>query len=201
MAPTTSTTRSISAAALVPEDDPSSPAFAQLISTFTDPVSDGGATVTMDEFSVLVEEITWEGGPAVEDPRALVPALDALQDLEDAGADAEGDVLADMRRFILAQLLPTATYPSLFFDRGADGRLLGAIEEAAASATVYYSTDGWDLPHVVDCPRQPDGDLACDFGAIPPGALIFYSIVLHHDDGSASWIHSVTGNFFHELPQ
>lgn len=190
------------ASALVSSDETTLGAFGQLVSAFTDPASPGGETVAASELSLLVEQITWEGGPGVEDRRALRPALDALYDLEQAGAAAEGDVIENMRAFVEAQMLPTTTFPGMFFSRGEHGTLIASMsEQPAVSATVVYSTDGWNIAHAVDCTRPSEDEaLECDLGHIPPGAYISYTIALHYEDGGETWIRSTLGNFFHPLP-
>ncbi len=180
--------------------EPTKPAFAQLLRTFADPRSLGGATVTSSEFSELVQEITWEGGTGVEHRAALRPALDELYDLESEGVTFEVPA-ANLRDFLTAQMTATATYPSAFYQRAADGRLTMTIAEpSAASARVYYSTDGWNIPHVTSCSRpEPGAALSCDLGYLLPGALWSYTIATTDADGNEHWIRSTLGNFFEEL--
>jgi len=181
--------------------EPSLPAFAQLVSTFVDPRSEGGATVTMGELSLLVEQLTWEGGMGVEDPLAIRPALEVVDDLVAGGADAEGEVLSNMATFMSGMMLETATYPSIFFSRSERGLLTGAIwEQDAASATIIYSTDGWNIPHVAQCARSaPAQPLACELGYLPVGTYVAYTIAIQTADGSERWIRSALGNFFHAI--
>ena len=182
------------AATLATPDRPSAPAFVQLLDMFTDPASPGGAAITGDEFSLLVEEITWEGGTAVDQRSVLVAVLVELDRLEQAGAVAS-DLAANMRTFLQNQIRPTATFPDAHFQRGAGGRLELALDGGGFTrARVYYSTDGWDLPHVVDCTRT------CALGDLPSDALLSYTVAFEHADGSISWVHSALGNFFEEVP-
>lgn len=181
-------------------DQPTRPALAQLLRTFADPRSIDGATITGSEFSELVQEITWEGGTSVEHRAALRPALDELYDLESEGVAFEVPA-ANLRDFLTAQMTPTASYPSAFYERAADGRLTMKLgEQPAVSARVYYSTDGWNIPHVASCTRpEPGAQLSCDLGYLLPGALWSYTIELTNPDGSERWIRSTLGNFFEEL--
>jgi hypothetical protein len=182
------------AATFATPDIPSTPAFVQLLDTFTDPASPGGAAITGDEFSLLVEEITWEGGTAVDQRSVLVPVLGELDRLEQAGAVAS-DLAANMRTFLQNQIRPTATFPGAHFQRGVGGRLEIVLDGADFTrARVYYSTDGWDTPHVTECTR------ICGLGDIPSDALIAYTIAFDHADGSTSWVRSALGNFFQEVP-
>ncbi|MCE9577950.1 MAG: hypothetical protein K8W52_32765 [Deltaproteobacteria bacterium] len=175
------------------------PAFAALIHAFASPDSPDGAAVTMNEFSLLVEQLTWEGGPGVQLPAQLAPALAALDDLVAGGTVFDGGIEDGIRGFITRQMLVTASYPG-GWDRNRDGRLTLTINEAdAVSATVIYTTDGWQQPKVATCARGAAAPI-CDLGAIPPGTLISYVIAVKDAHGHERWIKSSLGNFFEPAP-
>jgi len=181
---------------------PTAPAFVQLLRTFQDPDSPAGTTISNDEFSILVEEMTWEGGYAVHDPKVVRPIMAELDSLAAAGADFEPGLLENMRRFCQNQLdlFPWATYPSAMFDRTDEGSLTMRIHEPGANgARLYYSTDGWNNPKTAECALVNDGLPTCDLGHIPPGAVLSYSILIFTNDGDR-WIHAFpNNNFFQEI--
>ena len=76
------------------------PPFARLVQSFARPDSLGGATVTGDEFSWLVAQTTWEGGPGIDDPATLDPTVAALDAMASNGVDFEGGVYDNMRVFL-----------------------------------------------------------------------------------------------------
>jgi hypothetical protein len=176
----------------------SAPPLALLIHAFGTASSPDGATVTMGDFSLMVEELTFEGGSGIDDPRLLGPALRALDELVSAGAVFDAGIEDGMRGFVERQQLVTATYPGAAFTRGAQGQLLMAIGEAGAtSAKVLYTTDGWQSPKVATC---SGARLVCDLGAIPPGTLASYVVAVRAPGADWRWIRSVLGNFFQALP-
>ncbi len=175
------------------------PAFAALVHAFASPASPDGAAVTMNEFSLLVEQLTWEGGSGVQLPAQLAPALAALDELVAGGTVFDAGIEDGIRGFITRQMLVTATYPG-GWDRNRDGRLTLTINEAdAVSATVIYTTDGWQQPKVATCTRGAAAP-TCDLGAIPPGTLMSYVIAVKDARGRERWIQSSLGNFFAPAP-
>jgi hypothetical protein len=187
-------------APLVAADTPAGPAFVRLVRNMATENSTGGTVVTGAEFSFLVEQMTWEGSSAVEQPDVVYPVLWELQEMADEGVEIEN--LDGMVGFLESLALDTATYPSAGWPRDADGLLsLDIWDTGAMAATIIYSTDGWNLSHVSSCTRDGTSDpLVCDLGYIPPGGLISYALALTDDSGQQRWIRTTLGNFFHEVP-
>ena len=63
---------------------------------------------------------------------------------------------------------------------------------------VYYSTDGWDLPKVVEClPSGRLGYVSCPLGYMPADTLLSFSAIVRAPDGSDQYVHaSDGGNLF-----
>jgi hypothetical protein len=166
---------------------PSAPAFARLIEESAAWYSPDGAEITMGDFSMLVEQLTWEGGPGTDQPAAIDPALVALDDAVAAGVVFAGGIEDGIRGFLVQMRFATARLDSASFSRGANGSLLVHVDGARR---VDYSTDGWQIAHSVTCTD------VCDLGAIAPGTYLSYAV-----QTTGGWLRSPTlGNFFHDVP-
>jgi hypothetical protein len=178
---------------------PSRPALVKLIHMFTHPASAGGAAITSGEISLVVEQVTWSGGPGVQDDAVLLPASAEVERLVAEGNDFEVDH-AILTGFLDRQRLRYGALPGAAFTRSADGDLRLRVGRGA-SVEIVYSTDGWNLPHRVRCA----GDADCSLGHVPRGALLAYAVLVIGSDGSGVWQRAARGpgfsqNFFHPVP-
>jgi hypothetical protein len=181
----------------------SSPVLAKLVRTFTHPDSPDGAAVGMDELSCLVEIVTWEGGPAIQDDDVLDPGIAQVDALVEAGVDFVVDHEL-VTGFLDRQRLRYGTYPAGAFTRAADGAVALELWDDVAAAEVFYTTDGWNLPHSERCARGAAGAMTCPIGYLPRGALLAYTIKLVDHDGGVRWQRVDRGlgapsNFFHKV--
>jgi hypothetical protein len=186
-------------ATLVTATAPSRPALVKLIHMFTHPDSAGGAAITSDEISLVVEQVTWSGGPGVQDDAVLVPAIAEVERLVDEGNDVEIDH-AVLTGFLDRQRHRYGALPGAVLSRAADGDLRIRAGRGA-SVEIVYSTDGWNLPHRVRCAADRD----CSLGHIPRGAVLAYAVLVIGSDGSQVWQRAARGpgasqNFFHPVP-
>ena len=191
------------AALHVPRVKPSRPALVKLLHTFTHPSSDGGNAITSDEVSLTVEQLTWDGGPGVQDDDVLHPAIAEVDRLVEEGNDFQIDD-AILRGFLDRQRLRYASLPPAALERSAAGDLRMHFSIGIASAEVHYSTDGWNLPYVATCARERSG-VTCSLGHIPRGALFAYAVRLIYPDGTSSWQYADRGlgrpsNFYQKAP-
>jgi len=184
---------------------PSLPTMAALVRAFTHPASPGGAQVVGHETNLVVEELTWEGSSGVNDPALLNPALAELQKMQSEGVSFAPGVMSGMVSFISSMRWQEATYPGARFSRGQTGQLrLTPLDPRVVWMRVYYSTDGWNTPHVVEC-AAGGGPPVCALGHIPPGALLAYAVDLRLEDGQVRQqrVLDPSGqarNFFHAVP-
>ncbi len=184
---------------------PSSAPLARLVRAFTDAASDGGAVVTSNELSTLVETLTWEGDTGIDDPDALNPALAELDRMVAEGVTFES--LGGMQSFMQQMRMRTATPRDLVFSRVAGDlrvRPAASLEARGARALrVVYSTDGWSSVHTKDC-ASSSGPPVCSLGGIPSSAFMAYAVRISFDDGAGrreEWLHADdAGNFFHRVP-
>lgn len=181
----------------------STPVLAKLVQLFTHPASPGGAVVVPAELDALVEDVTWEGGPAIQDDDVLYPAIHTIEQLVASGVDFTVDH-EFMVGFLDRQRLRFGTLPGIDFVRATDGRLRVVGWAHPGQAELYWSTDGWNIPHSQVCTAGPAGQ-TCDLGYLPRGALLAYTIKLTDESGRVTW-HYVDrnlgrpSNFFHRIP-
>jgi hypothetical protein len=181
----------------------SAPVLAKLVRMFTHPASPGGYAVVSAELDALVEDVTWEGGPAIQDDDVLDPAIQMIEQLVADGVDFQVDHEL-MIGFLDRQRLRFGTLPGIDFVRDSDGRLEVVVWAHPGLAELYWSTDGWNLPHSQVCAPSDDG-ATCDLGYVPSGALIAYTLRLTDAQGRDTWHHVDRGldrpsNFFHRVP-
>jgi len=181
----------------------SAPVLAKLVRVFTHPASPGGAAIVSDEFSALVEQVTWEGGPGIQDDDVLNPAIHELETLVADGADFAIDPSLIVT-FLDNQRLRFGALPLLAFRRDVDGRLHAAVGSGFREAELFWSTDGWNLPRSQRC-ADHGGTLDCDLGYLPRGVLLAYTLKLVDAHGQVSWQYVERGlgrpsNFFHRIP-
>jgi hypothetical protein len=181
---------------------PTRPALCQLVRSFADPDSPGGAKVVSAETNLLVEETTWEGGSAINDPAVLNPAINEVSLMQQEGVVFEAGVAETMTQFISNLRWESASWPDALFSRSAGGQLqLWTSVPDAAAMKVVFSTDGWNTPLVAQC----SADAPCALGHLPPGTHLAYAVDLQLADGSTRRIRAMNAagvekNFFQPVP-
>ncbi len=174
---------------------PHDPQLARFVRALSLPESLGGTTVTWDEMSALVAYTTYDGGPGMDDPEVINPALDALTQMAAQGVAFEGDTRNVMTAFLTQMRMHTATSPALRVFHTDPGYVIATPTDARVQAMrVYYSTDGWNTPKTADCtPLGRAGLVNCDLGYLPKNTLIAYSAYTQYADGHGTWIHADDG--------
>ena len=188
---------------------PAEPAFVQLVQTFTDSSSHSGSVISQDEFSLLVEQLTWEGGMGVNDSKIIRPVIFKINNMEANGENFEGNTKDGMIDFLMSMVnqFKWASYPGLKFEVTDDGQLnMIILQQNLSWARLYYTTDGWNTPRVSECAPQYQSFAksslpVCKIGYVPPEVLMSYVMVFYDNNGNERWV-KVDGNynFFQEVP-
>ena len=175
---------------------PTSTPLAELVRAFALSESLGGATFTLDEVSWLVAQATWEGGPGVDDPDVLDATLAALDEMQAAGVAFEGEAYAVARNFLANQRMArVSSTDAVALQRNPQNQLVQVTAPLGSQwMRVYYSTDGWDLPKVVEClPSGRLGYVSCPLGSLPADTLLSFSAIVRTSDGSDQYVHAGDG--------
>jgi hypothetical protein len=186
-----------------PVATPATPPFVRLVQSFARPDSLDGSAVSLDEFSWMVAQTTWEGGPGIDDPTTLDPVVAALDAMAAAGVDFEGGIYPNMRAFLASMRMRLTSTTAVTLQRnGVNQYVFVTAPDGAQWMRVYYSTDGWSTPKVVECtPLGRAGIVSCGLGFIPAGALVSYSAIVRYASGPDEYVHaSDGGNVFQKIP-
>jgi len=179
---------------------PTSTPLAELVRAFARPESLGGATFTLDEVSWLVAQVTYEGGPGVDDPHVIDATIAALDSMHAQGATFEGDAYEMARNFLASQRMArVSSTDAVTLQRNPQNQFVQVTAPLGSQwMRVYYSTDGWDLPKVVEClPSGRLGYVSCPLGYMPADTLLSFSAIVRAPDGSDQYVHaSDGGNLF-----
>ncbi|HEY2515872.1 MAG TPA: hypothetical protein VGI39_33610 [Polyangiaceae bacterium] len=178
-----------------PVAEPTVPPFARLVQSFALADSLGGTTVTNDEFSWMVAQTTWEGGPGEDDPAVIDPTVAALDALNAAGVPFEGGTYTYMRNFLEQMKTRMTSTTAVTLGRNpANPYVYVAAPLGAQFMRVYYSTDGWNTPKVVECtPLGRAGSVVCGLGYLPAGALVSFSAIVRYATGGDVTVHAADG--------
>jgi hypothetical protein len=186
-----------------PVATPTTEPFARLVQSFASLDSLGGATVTGDEFSWLVAQTTWEGGPGTDDPGVIDPTVAALDAMSAAGVAFEGGTYANMRAFLGQMRMRTTTTSAVSVQRNSENQYVQVTAPLGTQwMRVYYSTDGWSTPKVVECtPLGRAGYVSCGLGYMPVDALVSFSAIERDASSADQYVHaSDGGNIFQKVP-
>ena len=187
-----------------PVATPTGEPFARLVQSFARPESLGGATVTGDELSWLVAQTTWEGGPGTDDPDVIDPTVAALDAMSASGVAFEAGIYANMRAFLEAmRMRRLKTTSAVSVQRNPLNQYLQLTAPLGAQwMRVYYSTDGWSTPKVVECtPLGRGGYVSCGLGYLPVAALLSFSAIVRYPGAPDEYVHaSDGGNIFQKAP-
>ena len=186
-----------------PVATPTTPPWVRLVQSFARPDSLGGATVTGDEFSWLVAQTTFEGGPGTDDPAVLDPMVAALDAMHAAGVDFEGDTYANMRAFLGQLRMRLTATSAVAVQRNPTNQYVQVTAPFGAQwMRVYYSTDGWSTPKVVECtPLGRLGYVSCGLGYLPVDALLSFAAIVRDADGRDQYVAAADGgNVFQKVP-
>ena len=186
-----------------PVATPTTEPFARLVQSFALPDSLGGATVTGDELSWLVAQTTWEGGPGTDDPDVIDPTVAALDAMSASGVVFEGGTYAGMRGFLEQMRMRVTTTSAVDVQRNDQNQYVQVTAPLGAQwMRVYYSTDGWNTPKVVECtPLGRIGYVSCPLGYLPPDTLVSFSAIVSYPGQPDQYIHaSDGGNIFQKVP-
>jgi hypothetical protein len=181
----------------------SAPPLARLVQSFARPDSLAGSTVSSDEFSWLVAQATWEGGPGIDDPAMVDPTVAALDSMASSGVAFEGSVYNDMRTFLLQLRMRLTSTDAVSLQRNPVNQYVYVTAPPLVQwMRVYYSTDGWNTPKVVECtPLGRAGIVTCGLGFLPAGALVGYAAIFHYATGPDTYVHARDGgNVFQAVP-
>jgi hypothetical protein len=186
-----------------PVATPTTPPFTRLVQSFARPDSLDGSAVSLDEFSWLVAQTTWEGGPGVDDPATIDSTVAALDTLASSGVDFEGSVYSNMRAFVEQMRMRVTSTNAVSLQRnGVNQFVFVTAPQGAQWMRVYYSSDGWNTPKVIECtPLGRAGIVSCGLGFMPAGALVAYSAIVRYASGPDEYVHaSDGGNVFQPVP-
>jgi hypothetical protein len=174
---------------------PKTPHLARYVRALSLPDSLGGAVVTWDEMSALVAHTTYEGGPGMDDADVIDPAIAELDAMTAAGVVFEADTFAVMRRFLGQMRMRVAAADGLRIVRvPVNDDAIVAAPAGAQFMRLYFSTDGWSTPKVVECtPLGRAGLVNCEIGFVPEGTLVAYSAIVRYADGRDHFVHAADG--------
>ena len=175
-----------------PVATPSGPPLARFVRAFGLPESDGGAAVTSSEFDWMVSQVTWEGGPGVDDPEVVDPMIAALAAL---GASDPGGAEGAMIDFLQQMRMRVTTTSAVVLQRNPANQFVQITAPLGTQwMRVYFSTDGWNDPNVVECtPLGRAGYVSCPLGYLPPDTLVSYSAILTDARGATEYVHASDG--------
>ena len=182
---------------------PTTPPFVRLVQSFARPDSLDGTAVSLDEFSWLVAQATWEGGPGIDDPATIDPIVAALDAMAAAGVDFEGGIYSNMRAFLTSMRMRLTSTNAVTLQRNDVNQFVFVTAPQGAQwMRVYYSTDGWNTPKVIECtPLGRAGIVSCGLGFIPAGALVSYSAIVRYASGPDEYVGAADGgNVFQKIP-
>jgi hypothetical protein len=172
----------------------STPPFGRLIESFTLPESAGGATVVQEEFDWLVAQWTYEGVPP-DDPDVLGPTVATLDAMYAAGDDIPS--YGAIRSFLLhaEATMRVTTTSAVTVQRNETNQWVQITAPLGSQwMRIYYSTDGWDTPKVVECtPTGRLGYVSCGLGYMPIDTLLSFSAIVRNSSGGDDSVHAGDG--------
>jgi hypothetical protein len=167
------------------------------------PESLGGSAVVEGEFDWFVAQFTWEG-IAPDDPAVVQPTVAALDAMNASGVQFVASYAA-MRNFIQTPNAPmrlTST-TAVSVQRNDQNQWVQVTAPLGSQwMRVYYSTDGWETPKVVECtPTGRTGYVSCVLGYLPSKVLLSFSAIVRDTSGNDEYVHaSDGGNVFMSVP-
>jgi hypothetical protein len=185
-----------------PSVTPATPPLARLVASFALRDSLGGTTITGNEFSWLVAQTTWEGGPGMDGPSAIDPAITELDRLASSGVQFEADSYNGMRVFLTQMRMRNQRSERIPVMRDQDTSTTTITAPLGTQfMRVYFSTDGWANARVTECtPSGRVGYVTCALGTMPRGTLLSYSAVVRNAGGESTVRAADGGNFFTHIP-
>jgi len=176
--------------------------YLALLDSYTFPESDAQETITMNEFSSLVEQLTFVGGGDLYTWSIPSSLSRRLAELQVSGVSFEDGVYESMQSFMHQALqgLLWATYPQVQTVLLPSGQAaLRFFESNLRGMELTFSSDGWNTVWTQSCQAEL-GAWVCPLGAVPPGVMLAYRPRFLSRSGGESRP-TVNGNhpFFHEL--